>query len=190
LKIKELPSTNPKKDEVADEDQGYKSMFTGLDLTGWKADKDDWKVNDGVVRSAGKPSLVSEANKFTNCELIFDWKLPAKSAERCRVEIGTPDRTTAAVVAQMKGDDVFVGRVFRAGGGLESDSGSRFSADPVKLGSWNRAVIRIGDGSCTLTINGKPVASVKGNAPPAGPITFRSAEGLELRSIFVREIKP
>src|SRR5207247_738275 len=30
LKIKELPSTNPKKEEVADEAQGHKSLYTGL----------------------------------------------------------------------------------------------------------------------------------------------------------------
>jgi hypothetical protein len=34
------------------------------------------------------------------------------------------------------------------------------------------------------------VTSVKGQSPPAGPVAFRSAEGLELRSIFIREIKP
>src|SRR6476659_8265648 len=38
LKIKELPSTNPKPDEVADVDKGFKSLFNGLDLDGWKTD--------------------------------------------------------------------------------------------------------------------------------------------------------
>jgi hypothetical protein len=192
LKMKELPSTNPKKDEIADQDQGYKSMFTGLDLTGWKADKDDWKVSDGVLRSAGKPPLVSVANKFTKCELIFDWKLPAQSAERCRVEIGTPERAAGAVVAQMKEGEVFLGRAFRAGGagGLESESGSWHPFAGINLGAWNRTVIRIGGGPTRVSVNGKELSAPGRNPPPAGPITFRSAEGLELRSIFIREIKP
>src|SRR5205085_12320548 len=36
LKIKEMPTTNPKKDEICDVAQGHKPMYTGLDLTGWK----------------------------------------------------------------------------------------------------------------------------------------------------------
>jgi hypothetical protein len=192
LKIKELPSTNPKKDEIADEDQGFKSMFTGLDLAGWKADKDDWKVGDGVMHSAaGKPSLISEANKFSHCELVFDWKLPAKSKDRCRVEIGTPGAAAGSMFAEIKDGEVYIGRTFRAGGGIESEAGSRHPDDGVKLGAWNRTVIRIAGGSpITVSTNGKALSLLRGQAPPAGPITFRSADGLELRSIFVREIKP
>jgi Domain of Unknown Function (DUF1080) len=188
LKIKELPSTNPKKEEIADEAQGHKSALNGLDLSGWNADKEDWKVSDGIVRSAGKSPLVSEAAKLTNCELIFDWKLPAKSNDRCRVEIGTPERTAGAVFAVMKEGELVVGRIFRAAG-AETETASNFPGDPVKLGEWNRTVIRISDGMCAVTINGQQT-SVKGKAPPAGPITVRSAEGLELRSIFIRQIEP
>src|SRR5215204_310653 len=38
IRIKELPSTNPKPNEVADEDQGFVSLYNGLDLRGWKHD--------------------------------------------------------------------------------------------------------------------------------------------------------
>ena len=36
IKIKELPSTNPKPEEVAKADEGFKSIYTGVDLAGWK----------------------------------------------------------------------------------------------------------------------------------------------------------
>ena len=39
LKIKELPSTNPKPSEICDVDKGWKCLFTGLDLSGWKAER-------------------------------------------------------------------------------------------------------------------------------------------------------
>jgi hypothetical protein len=61
-------------------------MFNGQDLAGWKGSKDDWKVVDGVVHAANKSLLVSELDQLTNCKLIFDWKLPAKSMSSCRVE--------------------------------------------------------------------------------------------------------
>ena len=44
IKIKELPSTNPKPEEIAKVAEGYKSLFNGLDLKGWKTEKDAWKV--------------------------------------------------------------------------------------------------------------------------------------------------
>jgi hypothetical protein len=83
LKIKELPGTNPKPEEVAKVDEGFKSLFDGLDLTGWKTEKDAWKVEGGQLKAAGKADLVSE-KKFGPCELIFDWRMPAK-AEKAEV---------------------------------------------------------------------------------------------------------
>src|SRR5262245_11039130 len=83
LKIKELPSTNPKPEECAKVWEGHVSLFNGTDLTGWKTDKDAWKVKGEKLVSAGKADLVSE-KKFGPCELIFDYRLPAK-AEKAQV---------------------------------------------------------------------------------------------------------
>src|SRR5437588_3557175 len=37
LKLKELPSSNPRPDETADVAQGFKNLYTGLGLSGWRA---------------------------------------------------------------------------------------------------------------------------------------------------------
>jgi hypothetical protein len=185
LKIKELPSTNPKPDEIANVAAGHRLLLDGLDLDGWKADKDAWKVADGVARSAGDAPLVSDG-QFKNFELIFDWKLPATSADGCRVEIGTPDKNAGAIAAQVKGGEVFFGKNYTK----DADTGSRYPADAVKPGQWNRTLVRVGGGEWALSINGKPVGSIKGDPPTPGPVAFRNAAGLELRNIFIREIKP
>lgn len=78
LKIKELPSTNPKPEECAKLDEGHRSIFNGLDLAGWKTEGDAWTASNGHLRATGKADLVSE-KKYGPCELIFDFKLPAKS---------------------------------------------------------------------------------------------------------------
>src|SRR5262245_12659356 len=83
MKIKELPSTNPKPEECAKVAEGHVSLFNGTDLSGWKTDKDAWKVKGEKLVSAGKADLVSE-KKFGPCELIFDYRLPAK-AEKAQV---------------------------------------------------------------------------------------------------------
>src|SRR5262245_22496699 len=77
LKIKELPSSNPKPDEVGTIDPGYKLLFNGLDLNGWKTEEGTWHAGGGHLKATGKADLASE-QKFGPCELILDYKLPAK----------------------------------------------------------------------------------------------------------------
>jgi hypothetical protein len=77
LKIKELPTTNPKADEVCDVDKGWKCLFTGLDLTGWKAGdehKGHWKMNDGVLSCDGKSKDLQTQEPFGDFELVCDWR--------------------------------------------------------------------------------------------------------------------
>jgi hypothetical protein len=78
IRIKELPSTNPKPEQVANVDTGYVSLFDGLELTGWKADPKHWKVSGGRLVCTGASDLATE-KKFGKHELLFDWKIPAKS---------------------------------------------------------------------------------------------------------------
>lgn len=87
LKLKELPSTDPKPDEVAKVWEGHKSLFTGVDLTGWKTEKDSWKVAGGVLKSDGQADLVGE-KPVGPCELVFDWKTPAGSDGGCKFLVG------------------------------------------------------------------------------------------------------
>jgi len=57
LMIKELPSTNPKPEEIANLANGYKPLYTGLDLSGWNADaaaKKHWQARDTVLHYDGK----------------------------------------------------------------------------------------------------------------------------------------
>jgi hypothetical protein len=80
IKIKELPSSNPKPEDVATPDPGYKLLFNGLDLDGWDVVKDAWTATGGHLRAAGESELKTEA-KFGAVELIFDWRLPKGSGE-------------------------------------------------------------------------------------------------------------
>ena len=78
IKIKELPSTNPKPEEVAKVAEGHVSIFNGLDLKEWKTEEGAWKAGGGRLVASGKADLVS-GKTFGPCELIFDYKLPAKT---------------------------------------------------------------------------------------------------------------
>jgi hypothetical protein len=125
IRIKELPSTNPKPDDVAKVYEGHKSLFTGLDPTGWKTTGDSWKVRGGHFACTGKEDLVSDAQFGGGGEVIFDWKLPAKSTASAEAVVGgkavkltgKPGAWTRATVAL---DAASAGPVtFKATEGLE-----------------------------------------------------------------------
>lgn len=78
VKIKELPSTNPKPEEVAKVWEGHVSLFTGLDLTGWKGGAAAWKAGGGVLRCTGDAALTTE-KAYAVDELVFDCRATAKS---------------------------------------------------------------------------------------------------------------
>ncbi|MDY3552299.1 DUF1080 domain-containing protein [Gemmata sp. JC717] len=91
IKIQELPSTNPTPAECAKVAEGHVSLFNGLNLDGWKVEKGGWKAGGGVVRAAGTSDLVHEGTLPNGGALLFDWKVPAKSAADLTLELaGTP----------------------------------------------------------------------------------------------------
>jgi len=81
IRIQELPSSNPPASQVARLDEGFRSLYTGLDLAGWKASPEHrrhWTPNDWVLRYDGKcpepdPHLWSEKS-YRDFEMICDWR--------------------------------------------------------------------------------------------------------------------
>lgn len=86
LKIKELPSSNPKPEEIAKVAEGHTTLFTGLDMSGWKAEK-DWTVGGGQLSAKGTTELSTE-KKYGAVELIFDYRAPAEADGKASVTVG------------------------------------------------------------------------------------------------------
>jgi hypothetical protein len=96
IRIKELPSTNPKPEETAKVDEGYRSIFNGLDLAGWKTEKGAWMVTGGHLRAMGKAGLTYDKIPENGAILLFDWRVPAKSAAKLELDLaGTGGSLTA-----------------------------------------------------------------------------------------------
>src|SRR5687767_3956545 len=78
IRIKELPSTNPKPEETAPLDEGFVSLYNGLNLDGWEIDSrgGGWKVNDWILENNSGHSAMISAKKYRDYELIFDWRVP------------------------------------------------------------------------------------------------------------------
>ncbi len=113
LRIKELPSTNPKSDEIARETDGFVPLFTGIDLRNWKVPEGDnghWKVENEVIdydaksEAPGDKHLWSEKS-YKDFQLIVDWRIketPYQNPRACNIlpdgsdEKG-PDGKTATI---------------------------------------------------------------------------------------------
>ncbi len=85
IRICELPGSNPPADVVAQKDRGFRSLYNGLDLRGFKqvsGNKGHWQAKDWILDYDGKASgddknLWTE-EEFGNFVLIVDWRLPDK----------------------------------------------------------------------------------------------------------------
>ncbi len=119
LKIKELPSTNAKLEETAKGDEGFHSLYTGLDLSGWQVDAAQsahWKASDWRLLCDGKSDAADSSlwsqKEFGDFILICDWKLTRKAQPKtfagilpsgeAALENGQP-KTVEAVDAGMSG---------------------------------------------------------------------------------------
>lgn len=85
IRIHELPSTNAGQEDTADTDRGFQSLYTGLDLSGWKAEPGhaghwqpaDWTLNYDGKSEAAEKDLWTE-KEYGNFTMICDWRWTAK----------------------------------------------------------------------------------------------------------------
>lgn len=86
IRIQELPSSHPAQELVAPSDEGFRAIFTGLDLRGWvtNAETDSrWKVEGERLRlKSGEPNdnaTLRTAKEYGDAEFILDVRSPKDS---------------------------------------------------------------------------------------------------------------
>jgi hypothetical protein len=178
LRIKELPSTNPAPEEVCDTAKAFVTLFTGVDLAGWKADpgqQDHWQprpgpntlVFDGKSEAKGK-GLWTE-KEYGDFEMICDWRwTPAKGVEE------TPE----------------------CGIALRGSTKSQVHVPKAKAvnpaGKWNRFLITLRGDRLTVRLNGQVVIDDDAlpGIPRKGPIGLVDhGTPVEFTNLFVRELE-
>ncbi|OHB78317.1 MAG: hypothetical protein A2Z25_22965 [Planctomycetes bacterium RBG_16_55_9] len=101
IRIRELPGSSPPVEMVAEKDQGFRSLYNGLDLRGFKQEpghEGHWQAKNWILDYDGK-SEASDKNLWTqeafgNFTLIVDWRLPTESGTEQVPMIG-PDGSQA-----------------------------------------------------------------------------------------------
>ena len=187
LKIEELPTTNPKADEIAEEAKGHVNLFTGLDLAGWKADdeaKKHWTPRDWGLRFDGKGEALPTEAKYGAAEFVADFRFPtAKDGGASFCQFAFAGRPDAAVRLSVARD----GKV-KAGAGGATHEGAFEGLKPA--GEWNRLRAALAGDTLTATINGREAATFKDEAVRGEGRFQLSADGaMEFGNLFVREDK-
>jgi hypothetical protein len=89
IRIKELPSSNPRPDEIAKDGTGWERLFNLRNLEGWKDDPGhkghwqpmDWRlVYDGDSKAKEK-NLWTE-KEYGDFEMVVDWRLTGKPKKK------------------------------------------------------------------------------------------------------------
>jgi Domain of Unknown Function (DUF1080) len=115
IRIRELPSTGATPEETAELAAGFQSLYTGVDLAGWKAapghqrhwQPADWILNYDGKSEADDKNLWSE-KEYGNFVLICDWKLnaaPQKVKHPVVLPSGEYDLNTDGTPKEIEVDD-------------------------------------------------------------------------------------
>jgi Domain of Unknown Function (DUF1080) len=199
------------------DDEGFKDLFNGKDLTGWKTffdpkakDADPaqtWTVKEGVIICTGKPSGYFYTDKgYKNYVLRYDWQYarPKDLTDEskflgnsgCLVHIHDPEHPAVGGVwpqcIEVQGMNRDHGKLLFLKAKGSDDKFDKAAKDKATkpVGEWNTTEITCkDDGSITCKINGTEVSSGKSDLTE-GMIGFQS-EGAEIhfRNIKIKEMK-
>jgi hypothetical protein len=163
IRIHQLAPSDPPPVEVAEKDEGFRPLYSGLDLRGWKADGEaggGWKAKDWILENegAGRAAPLKLEKPPESFELILDYRRRAD---------GVP------------GVPLLFGR-------------RRFAPDAAPeegRGGWHRARLAIEKGRARLvSLDGKPTGAEIPLEP--GPVALAldvPPGGIQFANIFVKE---
>ena len=173
IRIQELPPGGPlPAGHIAQADQGFMSLYSGLDLTGWQASPAGaWVADDWIIKHErrGGPSaslLVSE-REYADFELMADWRLPQLSAtDRAPGEVPQLPNHLRALIRPTVDRD-------------------------TPAGEWHRTLLRVAGDRMSITIDGRTVITDERQSelPRRGSIALGAEGAAEFANVFVRELK-
>jgi hypothetical protein len=170
LRIAELPSSGALAPEhVASTDDGFRALYNGLDLTGWRATGGGWTPKDWTLvysASAGRggSGLVS-ADDYGDFSLIVDWRIPKEAASQAAAANGSAAKEAVRLAVIP----------------------TTLTTEILPAGEWNRSVYTVRGKQLTVTLNGKTVVESTGHEnPPRGRIVLQPAGDIEIANVFVK----
>ena len=169
MRIKELPNTPIKPEQIAIMDRGYRCLYSGVDFSGWKATS-GWRSHDWQFRFHGSKdeadtSLKSE-ELFDDYGFIFDVRVSEE---------------TKPLAFQLRGKDISAIQV-----APDMYKGVLL----LKGRNWNRFEGELRGNLLTLTLNDKKIFDGKkiDGLPVKGPIRIVPTGPISMANIYVRPL--
>jgi hypothetical protein len=174
MKIKELPATPIEVKDIAIANRGYRSLYSGVDLSGWKVAKDNaehWKSNDWVLSFDGKSKSKDKSLTLTEparySAIVFDIRLKGTSGVT-RVFVN-PAQANAILIDP-------------------ADKQLAKYLNPV--GRWNRFEGTVSLRSISMRLNGHELPRMQFPILAGGRLLKIVPEGpVDFSNIYVRDLK-
>lgn len=170
MKIKVLPDSPIDGNMVAIADRGYRCLYTGIDLKGWRTGKaSGWRANDWRLKFDGPADselFLETEERFNDCGFIVDVRLAKES--------GVPIISLGEGPRQIK---------------IDRDD-ETWAAALDRDGRWNRIEGEFHGETMSLTVNGIKVADrvrIDGAGAEA-PLRIEPDGPVELANIYVRPL--
>lgn len=175
LRIREWPTTHPQPDEITPLAEGFKPLYTGVDLSGWKPEPGPtrhWRTNDWILEYDGKSGSTNQylwtQKEFGDFTLIVDWRLRrAEPAQRLWNYFGV----------RLRGGSYFYEE--------------KVSTEVSKGGEWNRHVITLRGDRLTVVHNGMTTSenSEQPGIARRGAIALQHfGEFIQFANIYIKEL--
>lgn len=163
LRIRELPAhVALRPDDIADPDEAFRPLYTGLNLDGWEAGPtttNTWVVNDWNLDARPNPQAqpLAAVGRFGDGLLVFDWRW---------ADSKHPGDWTRLV--SLRGLDL---------GPLLAEAAKAVEGGKVELpvGQWNRALLRLRGNRFSAQVNGHelgPGLELPPGTPPTGRLVL------------------
>ena len=172
-------------------DAGFRPMFNGKDLSGWKGES--WSVKNGCIRFNGNGNNLCSDEVYADFEMLIDWKIPDGGGGGIYLR-GLPQVQIC--------DSTETGTETKTGSGglnynVKNQSRPLLVADN-QAGEWNTfRIVMIGE-KVSVWLNGELVADKvvmenysDHNLPifPKGPVELKAlGNNVEFRDIYIRDI--
>jgi hypothetical protein len=186
-----------------DKDKGFKSLFDGKDLDGWKVqlfgpaneEKPTFTVKNGEIVDTGHPhGYIYTDKSYKNYTIKYDWmyKRPAGLEDEEKfggnsgllIHIQGHGKSWPACI-EVQGENKTHGKIFAIGGLKDAEMKNvKFYPEKLKearhkVGEWNTTEFTCDHGKLTTKVNGEVVAEGMCNPDLSGPIGLQS-EGAEI----------
>ena len=166
VRIKELPPAKEplKPEQIAALDVGFQHLYTGADLSGWRAQSGDethWKASGWALDFDGAGGSIQSERELGDAQIIVDWRWTSKPGA-----IGFPFDFRGALAA------------------------SKAEAS-VKEGEWNRCELTLKQGKATIVLNEKVLVDgvLLPGLPEHGSIVLGAPTkgAIQFANIYARE---